>query len=394
MGFVERQNKVDSSKTLFRVLLVEDNDLDVEIVLRCFRKDQLAQVSGAIEITVASCLNEAIELFTNSNFQAILLDLGLPEGTGIDILHKVRKLSLHVPIIILTGNEDDTLGVEALRSGADDFLKKSSISEDTLPRSVRYSIERNFRLLAEAQLQRTQAEIIAAETIQQKLLPNFSPEVVDFDIYGACLPAEKIGGDLFDYLSFDDTSCVGVVADVSGHGLPAAILMTELHGLLHGLIEQNVSLPRLMSAANIRTDKATESYQFITMISYHLSSENNSFSYISAGHPAWILKADGTEVVLNSQYLPLGVDTKKKQLSLTQVKIEAGDIIVLPTDGVFEALGTNGKRFGVERMLNEIRNHRDLSAKEIVQHVLDDAKEFSLDHRLTDDCTLVVIKAC
>ncbi|MBT5020102.1 MAG: fused response regulator/phosphatase [Planctomicrobium sp.] len=343
---------------------------------------------------MANCLKEAFELISKSNFQAILLDLGLPDGTGIEILHKVRKFSSNIPIIILTGNEDDTLGVEALRSGADDFLKKSSISEDTLPRSVRYSIERNFRLLAEAQLHRTQAEIIAAETIQQKLLPDFSPEVVDYDIYGACHPAEKIGGDLFDYLSFDDTSCVGVVADVSGHGLPAAILMTELHGLLHGLIEQNVSLPRLMSAANIRTDKATESYQFITMISYHLSAENHSFSYISAGHPAWILKGDGTEVVLKSQYLPLGVDTKKKRLSLTQVRVESGDILVLPTDGVFEALGINGERFSVERMLKEIRNNKGLSAKEIVHHVLDCAKEFSLDHRLTDDCTLVVIKAC
>ncbi|MDB4439950.1 fused response regulator/phosphatase [Planctomicrobium sp.] len=384
----------DNSKTLYRVLLVEDNELDIEIVLRCFRHDQLAQVSGAIEISVANCLKEAFELISKSNFQAILLDLGLPDGTGIEILHKVRKFSSNIPIIILTGNEDDTLGVEALRSGADDFLKKSSISEDTLPRSVRYSIERNFRLLAEAQLHRTQAEIIAAETIQQKLLPDFSPEVVDYDIYGACHPAEKIGGDLFDYLSFDDTSCVGVVADVSGHGLPAAILMTELHGLLHGLIEQNVSLPRLMSAANIRTDKATESYQFITMISYHLSAENHSFSYIYAGHPAWILKGDGTEVVLKSQYLPLGVDTKKKRLSLTQVRVESGDILVLPTDGVFEALGINGERFSVERMLKEIRNNKGLSAKEIVHHVLDCAKEFSLDHRLTDDCTLVVIKAC
>lgn len=392
MGTPNRHSTFIPPQTSFHVLLVEGNELDAEIVQRCFRNDQLAQVSGKIGITLASGLAAAFEKISKTTFSAILLDLGLPEGTGIEILNKVRALGLQIPIIILTGNEDDALGVEALRSGADDYLKKSAISEETLPRSVRYSIERSFRIKAQAELQRTEAEIVAAETIQQKLLPDFSPAVLDFDIAGACLPAEKIGGDLFDYLRYDNSSCVGVVADVSGHGLPAAILMTELHGLLHGLIEQNMSLPRLMAAANVRVEKATASHQFITMLAYHLSAEQKSFSYISAGHPAWLMKANGETNALNSQYLPLGIDARTPQLSLTQTRLDSGDVLVLPTDGVFEALGENSRMFSVERMLNEIAVNRSRPANEIVEHVLNEAKKFSLNQRLTDDCTLVIIK--
>lgn len=385
--------EIEASQTLFNILLVEDNEMDVAIVQRCFRRDQLIQVTGEIEITVVNSLKQAREVIAKRSFDAILLDLGLPEGTGIDILHKVTAFNLQIPIIILTGNEDDALGVEALRAGADDYLKKSSISPDTLPRSVRYSIERNFRLNAEAQLQRTQAEILAAETIQQRLLPDFSPQVNGFDIYGACVPAEKIGGDLFDYLSYDCNSCVGVVADVSGHGLPAAILMTELHGLLHGLVEQNVSLPRLMSAANLRTDKATEAYQFITMLSYHLSAEQMTFSYISAGHPGWVIRNNGEAVVLASQYLPLGIDVRNKQISLSTVKLEQGDLVVLPTDGIFEALGEGGVRLGVEPMLSHIRESREKSCQEIVDTLFERVIDFSRSQVLADDCTLVLLKA-
>lgn len=378
---------------VYSVLLVEDNELDVEVVRRSFRRDSLSHVMQAIELTVANSLTEAFRFLSQNRYNAILLDLGLPEGAGIEILHRVAALNLAIPVIILTGNEDDGLGVAALRAGADDFLKKSAISPETLPRSVRYSIERNQRILAETQLHRTQAEILAAETIQQRLLPSFSPQVANFDIAGACLPAEKIGGDLFDYLEYDASSCVGVVADVSGHGLPAAILMTELHGLLHGLIEQNVSLPRLMSAANLRAEKATDSHQFITMISYHLSSARRSFSFISAGHPAWLLKADGSHSILKSLYLPLGILDRKGQMELTHLRLEQGDIVVLPTDGVFEALGEQRQRFGSQRMLKLVAENKLATAAQIVQRVLADVHEFSIGEQLLDDCTLVIIKS-
>lgn len=392
MAIVERTVESENEATVSRVLLIEDNPMDVEIVRRSFRKDQMVAVAGAISLTVAGSLSEATALLADEIFDAILLDLGLPEGVGLEILNQVTEWNLRIPIVILTGNEDDALGVAALRAGADDYLKKSSVSHDTLPRSVRYSIERNHRIVAEAQLQRTQAEILAAETIQQKLLPRISPKVTDFDIHGACLPAEKVGGDLFDFLSYDQTSCVGVVADVSGHGLPAAILMTELHGLLHGLVEQNVSLPRLMLAANYRTDRATEPHQFITMLAYHLSSCNRSFSYISAGHPAWVIRNDGSNVALKSQHLPLGVDSTRKVMSLEHVRLSLGDIVVLPTDGVFESLGPDRARYGSQRMLQFIAERKDLPAQEIVKSLIQDVQEFT-GGPLLDDCTLVIVKS-
>ncbi|WP_417848545.1 SpoIIE family protein phosphatase [Thalassoglobus sp.] len=389
---VESPQELDAEILKYHVLLVEDNDMDVAVVRRSFQKDETSPINGSIELSVAGCLREAIELLAKNSYDAILLDLGLPEGVGIEILHKVTALNLHVPIIILTGNEDKELGFEALRSGADDYLRKSAISEETLPRSVRYSIERSQRLRAERKWQQAHIEILAAETIQQRLLPQSFPQIRGIEISGACLPAEKVGGDLFDFLTSDESSCTGVIADVSGHGLPAAILMTELHGLLHGLVEQKMSLPRLMAAANYRTDQATEPHQFITMLSYHFSVTQRAFSYISAGHPGWILKSNGKVVKLKSQYLPLGIRISKEQMTLSTSKIDEGDIILLPTDGIFEMIGEDSHRFGVPRMIELVQTLRDLSADEIVQSVLNEAMNFSLDNKPVDDCTLVVIK--
>lgn len=375
------------------VLLVEDNELDAEAVGRSFRRDHMVDVSGRIRLTVAPSLSDAREILRDTSFDAILLDLGLPEGVGLPILETVIGLQLQIPIIILTGNEDDELGLQALRVGADDYLKKSSISAETLPRAVRYSIERNHRMVAEAELHETRAEIIAAETIQRRLLPDFSPPSSQFDIAGKCVPAAKIGGDLFDYLSCSENSCTGVIADVSGHGLPAAILMTELHGLLHGLVDQQMSLPRLMCAANRRTEKATESYQFITMLAYTVTSEPTpKLTYISAGHPLWLIKPSGETLTLKTQHLPLGVHPVDVEMQESVAELSAGDIVVLPTDGVFEALGPNEERYGIERMLEFIHTCRGRSSAEIVSAVFEDVFAFAIDEP-SDDCTLVIVQA-
>ncbi len=389
---LESSSELDSENVRYRVLLVEDNEMDVAIVRRSFQKDETSPINGSIELSVAGSLSEAIQLFQTNTYDAVLLDLGLPEGTGIEILHRVIQLNLQIPIIILTGNEDQELGFEALRSGADDYLRKKSISEETLPRSVRYSIERSQRVRAEQKWQQARLEMMAAETIQKRLLPQTFPQIQGVDISGACLPAENVGGDLFDFLKYDENSCTGVVADVSGHGLPAAILMTELHGLLHGLVEQNMSLPRLMSAANYRTDQATEPHQFITMLSYYLSVVQQTFSYISAGHPAWILKLNGETVKLKSQHLPLGVRVSQEQMILSTTKLEEGDILLLPTDGIFEMIGKDNHRFGVPRMIELVQGTRNSPAAEIVHSVMKEARNFASGEKLADDCTLVVIK--
>jgi serine phosphatase RsbU (regulator of sigma subunit) len=342
-------------------------------------------------VHAAGSLAEALELCGAWSFDGALLSQTLADGRGLRGMERLRERLPWLPIILLAHGGEDGSASAALQAGACDVLGPEDFSAGALCRSVRLALERRLRLTAETQLRAAQAQVAAAEVIQHRLLPRHAPQLRGFDIAGACLPAETIGGDLFDYLVHDEFRCLGVVADVSGHGLPAAILMTELHGLLHGLVEENFDLVRIAEAANRRVLEAAQSYQFITMLLFEANAQSRQFSFVAAGHPGWLLR-DGKAREFESRQPPLGVEVDQRRFQLQSVDLAPGDILVLPTDGVFETRGELNDIFGVERMLNLIQGEAHRPAREIVAAVAASVADFVNGPRTADDCTLVIIK--
>ena len=195
------------------VLLIEDSDTDALLIEAHLKKGGL-DVAVQREKRLSTGLNQIDE----GKVDVILLDLNLPDSSGLETFLQIHDRAVKIPIIVLSGQDNVDLAVDAVAQGAQDYLPKAEANRSSLARSVRYAIER-------ARRQRAEQELSAAGEIQRRLFPQQAPEIAGFDIYGHCEPAHSAGGDYFDFFPMCDGGWGIVIADVSGHGIGPALII-------------------------------------------------------------------------------------------------------------------------------------------------------------------------
>ena len=256
---------------------------------------------------------------------------------------------------------------------------------------------------AEEELARAEAEFRIARCIQQKLFPTTTPRIAGmdigsatfgFDISGASYPAEAIGGDYYDYLSLRD-GCLGIaIGDVSGHGIGPALLMAEVRAYLRAFAHMNPEPGAVLRLVNGAILPDIEGDRFITMLLARLNPHSRCFSYASAGHSTgYIFNTDGeVKQSLPSTSIPLGIMLECDFLATAPIHLDAGDLVLLLTDGIVEARAPDGSIFGTQRTLDLVRVYRDLPAREIVNNLYFAVRAFAQDQPQYDDITATVIK--
>lgn len=251
--------------------------------------------------------------------------------------------------------------------------------------------------LADAHRQVRQSLSLAME-VQQNLLPKANPNIDGLDIAGKSIYCDETGGDYFDFLEVGNPGegKIGVVVgDVSGHGIPSALLMATARALIRqrcsdfGRIDRVVSDVNQQLAADVK-----DSGRFMTLFYAEIERPNNTIRWVNAGHePAMIYDplTDTFSDLNGGNNMALGVfeDTEFKE---AHRKIAAGQIIVMATDGIWEARNPNGEMFSKDRIYKIIRQNVSASANEIQNSIFDSLKRFQKEARLEDDLTLVVIK--
>lgn len=236
------------------------------------------------------------------------------------------------------------------------------------------------------------AAIDAARKVQGSLFPLTSPNLPGFTIAGAVRPAARVSGDYFDYLPMGPDAWGILVADVSGHGFGPALLMAQMQAYLRALAEFHSDPAALLTQAN-RLFLTNRSGHFVTALLLRLDPRSRSFVHAGAGHRGYLVRRNGDVRVLASASLPLGIQPGLKVAAGPLTSLEPGDVIVLPTDGIEEARRPTGETFGQSRLLQIVREHRDRSAGEIVDALVQRACEFTEAEPQADDITAVAIKA-
>ena len=231
-----------------------------------------------------------------------------------------------------------------------------------------------------------------ARDIQQRLFPANPPPIAGFDIAAACFPAATTSGDYFDYLQLADGSLGVVIADVSGHGFGAALLMAETRAYLRALTRTRTNLGEVLTTINRILAEDTLQTQFVTMFFVRIDRQGPSFTYTGAGHNAYHFNAAGKVRELPSNGIPLAVQLVTNYKHTKPYPLKKGDVLVMLTDGVAETASPAGEYFGNKRAREIVRQNLQRPAAEIVDALMDALRAFASGRTQNDDITIVIVK--
>ncbi|WP_163338146.1 PP2C family protein-serine/threonine phosphatase [Desulfopila sp. IMCC35008] len=234
-----------------------------------------------------------------------------------------------------------------------------------------------------------------AEEVQQNLLPTQSPFLPGYDISGASLYCDQTGGDYYDYLLLSEHKVGIVVADVCGHGIGAAMLMTSIRAFLISAIRSYSNPAELLNRINISISRdCAISGRFTSMFFLEIDHQDDRLRWVRAGHEPAICyhQKSGKFTKLEGDGLVLGVEESYTYTNNTSRSFSQGDIILVGTDGIHETRNSKDELFGQERVQHSISTHSHESARVIQQALVDEVIRFRGDMPQEDDITLVVIK--
>ena len=242
-----------------------------------------------------------------------------------------------------------------------------------------------------------QALDVAME-VQQNLLPQEMPQIPGLDIAAISLYCDETGGDFYDFVKIhrQNTTRIGIaVGDVSGHGISAALLMATVRAFIKSRVTQADSIAESISSVNrLMTRDTRDSGQFVTLFYTEIYPEEKKMRWVRAGHdPAFLFDPhlDKFEQ-LQGEGVALGVDPNGKYQENSTDDLSEGKILVVGTDGVWEARNIKDELFGKKRLMNIIRQHSDASANDIMEAVIDALKAFVDSAKQEDDITLLVVR--
>jgi serine phosphatase RsbU (regulator of sigma subunit) len=310
-------------------------------------------------------------------------------ASGTMVLQGVRSV-LAVPL----GVADKVFGIIY----ADSPIAEGRFTEDhlkvltTLASVAAIRVE-NARLVeARLERERLERELALASEIQQRFQPTAPPHVDGYELQGISFPCYEIGGDYYDFIEREDGRLVIALGDVSGKGTAAALLMSSLHAAIHAQSASHDSLVATISAVNRYLADNIPANRFVTLFYAELDPESGALSFLNAGHnPPLIVHAAGTVEQLASGGLPLGIKPDAEYRE-GRTHLQRGDVLVIYSDGVTEAVSPSGEEFGATRLYEVVARNVNASAAGIRDRIESSLTKFAQGTSAADDITLVIVK--
>lgn len=246
---------------------------------------------------------------------------------------------------------------------------------------------------SEEERRRLESELEMSQVVQRALLPQRAPRIAGVEIAAFSRPAEIVSGDYFDFFKFRDGVTGLVIADVSGHGVSAAMFMSSMQAAIQMMAPDVNSPAEILERLNRFYIHNVNFTTFVTVFLARYDSANRILTYVNSGHnpPAVFCRNMATIHWLTRTAPAIGLaehySPRTEEFSLSE-----GDVLLLYTDGLTEALNNNLEQFGQERLAEFLKNAADLSASEMLQVVREGVKAYSGEAALSDDLTLVALK--
>ncbi len=251
----------------------------------------------------------------------------------------------------------------------------------------------NRRLFREAlEKQKLEEELDLARDIQRNLLPQKIPVYKNFEIAAINLSSKQVGGDYYDIIPLDKNTCCIAIADVSGKGVPAALLMANMQAFLQVICRQNIPLDIATGMINDLISQNTTDGKFITFFWGIFDDINNTVKYVNAGHNPPLLLRNGKIIKLETGGIILGVMNTVFPYQSETVQLQPKDVLILFTDGISEAMNKNGEEFTDKKLEELALSISAESSERILQKIKQEVQTFAEGTIQSDDMTMVVIK--
>ena len=377
-----------------RKILVVDDEPDLGHLLR--RRLRREVRDGRYEFSFAANGLEALEMLKEDRgIELVLSDINMPGMTGLALLEEIPQVDPDLPAVIISAYDDMENIRTAMNRGAFDFIPKP-INFDDLRATIEKTLVHLERLRQSLRdrdrLVGLQNEFDLASSMQKSILPREFPRVPDYQMFGKMEPAREVGGDFFDVINLEEARIGLTIADVSGKGVPAALFMMLSRALMKSSALREPSPSRVLETVNAALEEDNESAMFVTLFHAVLEPKTGKLYYANAGHNSpLIVHSDGSSSELPATGgIALGV-VPELTYRLQETTLEPGDIAVLYTDGVTEAMSPEDEEFGMERLRSIFADWRPTSAHQASEAVLEAVHEFARSRPQSDDITCLIV---
>ncbi|MBN2432885.1 MAG: PP2C family protein-serine/threonine phosphatase [Acidobacteria bacterium] len=274
------------------------------------------------------------------------------------------------------------------RNGTATFDETDQVLLTGQSRQVKVTMENRYLYRQSMEQERLRQELAVAASIQRALMPTTFPRISGYEIDGFSRPCKEVGGDFFHCIPMENGRQALVTGDVSGKGIPAALLVSTLHAALHAYLDSQLSLAEIGRKINSFIYESSTENKYITCFIGILTSATGELEVLNAGHESALLRRpDGSIDEIRSSGLPLGIFEDNPDLQPERLRLVAGDTLLVFTDGLPDAQNESGETYGLPRVLEQLR--APATAGELVRRIHKDVQRFTGHAPLTDDLTLL-----
>ncbi len=333
-----------------------------------------------------------INLAVNQNSSILTSDA--QDDTRFKAEVSIINLNIHSAMCVPLWNNKEIIGVIY----ADRIYKLEQFTEEdlrlmTLLANLAAIKIENAKLVEQGiEKEKMEKELSLASQIQRDFLPKENPKSKGFEIAGANVPCYQVGGDYYDFIDIDPERIGITIADVSGKGVSASLLMASLRAALQSEVHSEYDIERMVKKLNDFVHRSSSTNKFITFFFSELNKKTSELKYINAGHnPPLIMDLKGNVRRLESSGFCLGmfpnIDYKLEKLNLN-----VGDTVLLFTDGITESRNKDNEEFEEKRMIQLMNKHSKIGAEDLIEKINQELEEFTVGTEPSDDQTIVVIK--
>jgi serine phosphatase RsbU (regulator of sigma subunit) len=377
---------VTSTPARERIVLIDDSTNDLDVTRRFLERsgfDVSAATSGEQGLALAQAITPA----------AFIVDYRMPIMDGFEVTRRIKAdpLLQTIPVLMLTGADTSQTVVEGLEAGADDFVTKGSDTEVLLARLRALLRVKRYQDQLRKLNQQITRDLQIARRVQEALVPSGTFRGPHIEIRSAYIPSETLSGDFYDYFLQDELMYL-FVADVSGHGLPASILVALLKSYIHTEADALKPLSSFMASLNDFLFSVSLPTQFATAQLFRIDAAGN-LAYSNAAHPPFLLfqRSSGQTRIHESASHLLGA-MPSMIFDEHRLQVEPGDTLFVHTDGLTDRRNEAGEFYSIDRIVTLLNNSGDADLNTLYEEIFEDVSTFAATEEMRDDIAFVVTR--